>query len=150
VSSGLVDHVAFFVTSCQGKGLSVRERADQLKQQGAFVRMHALQAIAIETAEALAEWLHKTLRTAWGFPDAPSTSMQDLFSARYRGRRYSFGYPACPNLEDQALVWKILDPEHTIGVALTDGFMMDPEASVSAMVFHHPQATYFDARPVDD
>jgi 5-methyltetrahydrofolate--homocysteine methyltransferase len=150
VSSGKVDHVAFFVTSCQGKGLSVRERADQLKQQGAFVRMHALQAIAIETAEALAEWLHKTLRTAWGFPDAPSTSMQDLFSARYRGRRYSFGYPACPNLEDQALVWKILEPEQTIGVTLTDGFMMDPEASVSAMVFHHPQATYFDARPVDD
>jgi 5-methyltetrahydrofolate--homocysteine methyltransferase len=112
--------------------------------------MHALQAIAIETAEALAEWLHKTLRTAWGFPDAPSTSMQDLFSARYRGRRYSFGYPACPNLEDQALVWKILEPEQTIGVTLTDGFMMDPEASVSAMVFHHPQATYFDARPVDD
>jgi 5-methyltetrahydrofolate--homocysteine methyltransferase len=150
VSSGLVDHVAFFVTSCQGKGLSVRARAEQLKQQGAFVRMHALQSIAIETAEAAAEWLHKTLRTAWGFPDAPGGSMQDLFSARYRGRRYSFGYPACPNLEDQALVWKLLEPQHTIGVELTEGFMMDPEASVSAMVFHHPQATYFDARALDD
>jgi len=145
VSSGLVDHVAFFVTSCQGHGMTVRERAEQFKRDGSFVRMHALQAIAIETAEALAEWLHRTLRTAWGFPDPPNLTPQDLFSARYRGRRYSFGYPACPNLEDQALVWSILEPK-SIDVELTEGFMMDPEASVSAMVFHHPQATYFDAR----
>jgi 5-methyltetrahydrofolate--homocysteine methyltransferase len=150
VSSGLVDHVAFFVTSCQGHPRSVRDRAEAFKREGAFVRMHALQAIAIETAEAAAEWLHKTLRTAWGFPDAPTTSTHDLFSARYRGRRYSFGYPACPRLDDQAFIWRLLHPEQTIGVELTEGFMMDPEASVSAMVFHHPQATYFDARPLDD
>jgi 5-methyltetrahydrofolate--homocysteine methyltransferase len=125
--------------------MTVRERAEQFKRDGAFVRMHALQAIAIETAEALAEWLHRTMRTAWGFPDPPNLTPQDLFSARYRGRRYSFGYPACPNLEDQALVWSILEPK-SIDVELTEGFMMDPEASVSAMVFHHPQATYFDAR----
>jgi 5-methyltetrahydrofolate--homocysteine methyltransferase len=112
--------------------------------------MHALQALAIETAEAYAEWIHRTMRTAWGIPDPPGLSPQDLFSARYRGRRYSFGYPACPNLEDQALVWKILAPDETIGVSLTEGFMMDPEASVSAMVFHHPQAVYFDARGDDD
>ncbi len=149
-SSGVVDHVAFFVTSCQGRDQSIRDRADALKRDGAFVRMHALQALAIETAEAYAEWIHRTMRTAWGIPDPPGLSPQDLFSARYRGRRYSFGYPACPNLEDQALVWKILAPDETIGVSLTEGFMMDPEASVSAMVFHHPQAVYFDARGDDD
>ena len=150
VSSGIKDHVAFFVTSCQGRHRSIREMADALKNDGAYVRMHALQAIAIETAEAMAEWIHKVMRTSWGFPDAPETTHRDLFSARYRGRRYSFGYPACPDLEEQALVWSLLQPDKHIGVELTDGFMMEPEASVSAMVFHHPEAVYFDARPAED
>jgi 5-methyltetrahydrofolate--homocysteine methyltransferase len=66
----------------------------------------------------------------------------DRFRARYHGKRVSFGYPACPDLEDQAKLWRLLRPEE-IGVELTDGFMMDPEASVSALVFHHPQAEYF-------
>ena len=146
VSSGIRDHVCFFVTSCQGRDRSMRELADDLKNKGEFLKMHALQAIGIETAEGLAEWIHRTVRTAWGFPDPPSLTPQDLFSARYHGRRYSFGYPACPNLEDQRLVWSILEPDKHIGVELTDGFMMEPEASVSAIVFHHPQAVYFDAR----
>ena len=68
--------------------------------------------------------------------------MLDRFQARYRGKRYSFGYPACPALEDQAGIFKLLRPEE-IGVNLTEGFMMEPEASVSALVFHHPDATYF-------
>jgi 5-methyltetrahydrofolate--homocysteine methyltransferase len=146
VSSGIRDHVAFFVTSCQGTKTPMRAMADTLKERGEFLKMHALQALGIETAEALAEWLHRSIRTGWGFPDAPTTTPQDIFSARYHGRRYSFGYPACPNLEDQRLMWSILEPNKHIGVELTDGFMMEPEASVSAMVFHHPQATYFDAR----
>ncbi|MEO6192246.1 MAG: vitamin B12 dependent-methionine synthase activation domain-containing protein, partial [Thermoanaerobaculia bacterium] len=83
------------------------------------------------------------LRTLWGIGDAPTTTKQDLFSARYRGRRYSFGYPACPRLDDQAILWKMLEPEKHIGVELTDGFMMEPEASVSALVFQHPDARYF-------
>jgi 5-methyltetrahydrofolate--homocysteine methyltransferase len=149
-SSTLRDHVALFVTSCQGRDDSVRAIAEQCKARGEFLKMHALQALAIETAEATAEWLHEKLRHAWGIGDASSTTKQDLFSARYRGRRYSFGYPACPNLEDQAVLWRLLDPKAHVGVELTDGFMMEPEASVSAMVFHHPQATYFDARPRDD
>jgi 5-methyltetrahydrofolate--homocysteine methyltransferase len=69
-------------------------------------------------------------------------TMLERFQAKYRGKRYSFGYPACPRLDDQATLWKLLEPNE-IGVQLTDGFMMDPEASVSAIVFHHPQATYF-------
>ena len=143
LSSGQRDHVAMFVTSCQGRTTPMRALADQLKADGAYVKMHALQALAIETAEALAEWLHETLRKSWGIGDAPSTTKQDLFQAHYRGRRYSFGYPACPRLEDQATLWQLLDPHKHIGVELTDGFMMEPEASVSALVFQHPQAAYF-------
>jgi 5-methyltetrahydrofolate--homocysteine methyltransferase len=71
-------------------------------------------------------------------------TMQERFTSRYRGKRYSFGYPACPNLEDQAKLWRLLRPEE-IGVELTEGFMMEPEASVSALVFHHPDCAYFSA-----
>jgi 5-methyltetrahydrofolate--homocysteine methyltransferase len=68
--------------------------------------------------------------------------MKERFVSRYRGKRYSFGYPACPNLEDQKGLFDLLKPED-IGVQLTEGFMMDPEASVSALVFHHPDCSYF-------
>jgi 5-methyltetrahydrofolate--homocysteine methyltransferase len=103
-----------------------------------------LQALGIETAEAAAEWLHRRIREDWGFPDSPTMTMQDRFTSRYRGKRYSFGYPACPNLEDQTKLFQLLKPEE-IGVHLTEGFMMEPEASVSAMVFHHPDCSYFSA-----
>ena len=101
-----------------------------------------MQALALETAEAYAELLHAKLRSQWGFPDPLETTMLDRFKANYRGKRYSFGYPACPRLEDQQILFRVLRPEE-IGVELTDGCMMDPEASVSAVVFHHPDATYF-------
>jgi 5-methyltetrahydrofolate--homocysteine methyltransferase len=68
--------------------------------------------------------------------------MMDRFQARYRGKRFSFGYPACPDLEMQAPLFSLVDAG-AMGVHLTEGFMMDPEASVSAVVFHHPQARYF-------
>src|SRR5881394_2303750 len=99
-------------------------------------------SLAIETAEGCAEWLHRRIREDWGFPDAPSMTMQERFTSRYRGKRYSFGYPACPNLDDQQGIWKLLRPED-IGVELTEGMMMEPEASVSALVFHHPDCVYF-------
>jgi len=82
------------------------------------------------------------LREAWGFPDPPKMEMKDRFAARYRGKRFSFGYPACPDLDDQAALWSLLDPLE-IGITLTEGMMMEPEASVSALVFHHPDARYF-------
>jgi len=135
------DYVALFAVTC---GSGVRERATRWKEQGDYLRSHALQALAIETAEAFAEWLHVRLRTLWGFPDAPDVAIGDLLKARYRGLRVSFGYPACPELADQATLWRLLRPEE-IGVTLTEGFMMDPEASVSALVFHHPAAKYFKA-----
>jgi 5-methyltetrahydrofolate--homocysteine methyltransferase len=133
------DHVAVFVATA---GAGIRERAEQAKNAGFYFKSHALQALALETAEACAEWLHRRIREDWGFPDPPEMTMQERFTSRYRGKRYSFGYPACPDLDDQAGIWKLLRPEE-IGVQLTEGMMMDPEASVSALVFHHPDCTYF-------
>lgn len=133
------DSVALFVTTV-GKG--IRQEAEALKNKGEYLKSHVLQALALESAEAFAELLHAQLRHAWGFPDPGEMTMMERFQAKYRGKRYSFGYPACPRLDDQATLWKLLTPED-IGVQLTEGFMMDPEASVSAMVFHHPSASYF-------
>jgi 5-methyltetrahydrofolate--homocysteine methyltransferase len=141
VASGEPDYVAMFAVTC---GAGVRERAERWKEEGEYLRSHAIQALAIEMAEALAEMLHARLRTQWGFPDPPETAMEDRLKARYRGLRVSFGYPACPNLADQRILFDLLDPAQ-IGLGLTEGFMMDPEASVSALVFHHPEAKYFKA-----
>jgi len=136
---GKRDHVALFVVTA---GEGIRERAEKAKNEGYYFKSHGLQALAIESAEASAEWLHRRIREDWGFPDPPEMTMAQRFTSRYRGKRYSFGYPACPNLEDQAGIWRLLKPEE-IGVQLTDGFMMDPEASVSAVIFQHPDCTYF-------
>jgi len=143
--AGRRDHIALFVVTA---GEGVREAAEKAKQEGRFFEAHCLQALAIETAEAAAEWLHRRLREEWGFPDPPGMTMQQRFTSRYRGKRYSFGYPACPNLDDQQGVWKLLRPEE-IGVRLTEGMMMEPEASVSALVFHHPDCAYFSVEATD-
>lgn len=136
---GRRDHIAMFVTTA---GEGIRECAERAKQEGYYFKSHGLQALAIETAEACAERLHRRIREDWGFPDPPEMTMAQRFTSRYRGKRYSFGYPACPELENQTGIWKLLRPEE-IGMQLTEGFMMDPEASVSALVFHHPDCTYF-------
>jgi 5-methyltetrahydrofolate--homocysteine methyltransferase len=136
---GTRDHVALFVVTA---GEGVRERSEKAKNEGYYFKSHGMQALAIESAEACAEWLHRRIREDWGFPDPPEMTMAQRFTSRYHGKRYSFGYPACPNLDDQAGIWKLLRPEE-IGVQLTEGFMMDPEASVSALVFQHPDCTYF-------
>jgi len=141
---GRRDHLALFAVTA---GARVREESEKAKQAGEFFKAHALQALAIETAEACAEWLHRRIREDWGFPDPPAMTMQERFTSRYRGKRYSFGYPACPNLDDQQGIWKLLHPEE-IGVHLTEGMMMDPEASVSALVFHHPDCAYFTASDI--
>jgi 5-methyltetrahydrofolate--homocysteine methyltransferase len=143
--NGRRDHLAMFVVTA---GAGIRQKSEEWKHAGEFFNAHALQALAIETAEACAEWLHRRVREDWGFPDAPSMTMHDRFTSKYRGKRYSFGYPACPRLEDQQGIWKLLHPED-IGVELTEGMMMDPEASVSALVFHHSDCAYFTAKDDD-
>ena len=138
---GRRDHLVLFVVTA---GAGIREKSEEWKQAGQFFKAHAIQALALETAEGCAEWLHRRIREDWGFPDPPSTTMHDRFTSKYRGKRYSFGYPACPNLDDQQGIWKLLRPGD-IGVELTEGMMMEPEASVSALVFHHPDCAYFTA-----
>ncbi len=133
------DTVALFVVTV---GRGVREESERLKNGGQYLESHILQVLALESAEGYAELLHSRIRSLWGHPDPTDITMMQRFQAKYRGKRYSFGYPACPRLDDQKLLWDLLNPNQ-IDVELTDGFMMDPEASVSAIVFHHPQATYF-------
>jgi 5-methyltetrahydrofolate--homocysteine methyltransferase len=139
VESGVMDVVGFLVVTA-GHGIS--DLAAQWRDKGDYLRSHALQAVALETAEGFAERIHHMMRDVWGFPDPAEMTMQQRFGARYQGIRVSFGYPACPNLEDQEKLFKLMKPED-IGVDLTEGFMMEPEASVSAMVFAHPEARYF-------
>jgi len=138
---GRRDTVAFFVV---GAGDGVRERATADRSAGEYLRSHAIQALAVETAEAAAERLHLRIREKWGYPDPAETTMMDRFRAEYRGKRYSPGYPACPDLDQQQGIWALLSPDD-IGIHLTDGMMMEPEASVSAIVFHHPDCKYFSA-----
>lgn len=139
VDSGVMDYVGFLVVTA---GQGIRELSDQWKESGDYLRSHALQSVALETAEALAERVHHIMRDIWGFPDPQEMTMKQRHGARYQGIRVSYGYPACPDLEYQQPLFELMQPED-IGIHLTEGFMMEPEASVSAMVFAHPQAQYF-------
>ena len=133
------DFLALFVVTA---GAGVAENVAELKEAGEYLKCHALASLALVTAEATAEYLHARIRAAWGFPDPAGTTARELFTGRYRGKRYSFGYSAVPELEGQRLLFRLLHPEG-IGVHLTDECMMDPEASVSAIVLHHPEARHF-------
>ncbi|MDD2898779.1 MAG: methionine synthase [Desulfuromonadaceae bacterium] len=140
LSGGGRDNLALFVVTA---GRGVRAKSEEMKEAGDYLNSHLLQALALECAEATAEFLHKRIRTSWGLVDDPALSMKQIHNAEYHGIRVSFGYPACPELADQQKLFRLLGPE-AIGVQLTEGDMMDPEASVSALVFHHPQGRYFD------
>ncbi|WP_160722297.1 methionine synthase [Bacillus sp. USDA818B3_A] len=139
VDSGVMDYVGFFTVTA---GRGIRQKADEFKAEGRFLESHALQSLALESAEGFAELIHRQMRDRWGFPDPLDFTMQDRFTAKYQGQRFSFGYPACPELEDQKKLFKLIHPEE-IGIELTEGCMMEPEASVSAIVFAHPEARYF-------
>lgn len=139
VSSGEMDYAGFFVVTA---GRGIRKWADKWKEEGDFLKSHAIQALALETAEGFAERTHQLMRDALGMSDPIDMTMKDRFAAKYKGQRFSFGYPACPNLEDQEKLFRLLQPQD-IGITLTEGWMMEPEASVSAIVFAHPEARYF-------
>jgi 5-methyltetrahydrofolate--homocysteine methyltransferase len=101
-----------------------------------------LHGLGVEVAEGLAEYVHKRIRAELGFGFEDDRDMKKLLKQGYRGSRYSFGYPACPRIEDQALLLKLLGAEK-IGIELSDEFQLHPEQSTSAIVVHHPQAKYF-------
>jgi 5-methyltetrahydrofolate--homocysteine methyltransferase len=145
--SGRTDYLCMFVTTI---GTGVRALAEQWKNNGDYLRSHILQVLALEGAEAFAELLHLKIRQMWGIGDPPGLALKDLVQAHYHGKRFSFGYPACPRLEDQEQLFRLLELEkNAIGVQLTEGFMMDPESAVSAVVFHHPEAKYFSLSAAD-
>jgi 5-methyltetrahydrofolate--homocysteine methyltransferase len=145
-SSGKTDYLGMFVVSV---GNGVRALAEKWMADGQFLNSHILSALALESAEAFAELLHQQIRQMWGFGDKAGTTPQDLFRTQYHGKRFSFGYPACPRLEDQEQLFRLLDVSANLDVELTEGYMMDPESSVSALVFHHPDAKYFNLSESD-
>jgi 5-methyltetrahydrofolate--homocysteine methyltransferase len=116
-----------------------------LFESGEYRKYLLVHGMGVETAEALAEYWHKRVREELGIAHEDAPEIRLLFSTKYRGCRYSFGYPACPRLEDQAIVMRLLKPEE-IGVSLTEEFMLVPEQSTSAILCHHPEAKYFNIR----
>jgi 5-methyltetrahydrofolate--homocysteine methyltransferase len=124
-------------------GSEASRQTARLFEAGDFSRYLFLHGLSVETAEALAEFVHKQAREFLGIAGDDAALITDLFRQKYCGSRYSFGYPACPNVEDQAKIFRLLKPEENIGVRLTEGFHMEPEQSTNCMVVHHPQAKYF-------
>ena len=139
-SSGKMDVLGLSLVTIGPKASVETQR---LFESGEYTRYLYLHGLSVETAEALAEYHHKKMREELGIAGHDSPHIRDLFHQKYRGSRYSFGYPACPNLEDQTKLFALLHPEENIGVRLTSAFLLDPEQSTSAIVVHHPGAKYF-------
>ncbi len=139
-TSGRIDVIGLSVVTI-GSHASVETQ--KLFEGGEYTKYLYLHGLSVESAEALAEYMHKRVREELGIAGDDSTRINDLFHQKYRGSRYSFGYPACPNLEDQTKLFALLKPEENIGVRLTTGFLLEPEQSTSAIVVHHPNAKYF-------
>jgi len=123
-------------------GRRASEVTRQLFEEHNYTDYLYLHGLSVESAEALAELWHKRMREELGIAGDDSPDLTRLFRQEYRGSRYSFGYPACPNLEDQAKLFELLQPER-IGVALSEEFQLEPEQSTSALIVHHPEAKYF-------
>jgi 5-methyltetrahydrofolate--homocysteine methyltransferase len=127
---------------CVTMGKQATTEANKLFQANDYTNYLYLHGLAVETAEALAEFWHKRMRQELGISGEDSPRIKDLFTQKYQGSRYSFGYPACPNLQDQEKLWTLLEPQR-IGCELTENWQIDPEQSTSAIVVHHPAAKYF-------
>ena len=139
-SSGQMDVIGLSLVTV---GPRATEESQKLFQSGEYTRYLYHHGLSVETAEALAELVHKNIREELGIAGNDAHRIGDLFHQKYRGSRYSFGYPACPNLEDQTKLFQLLKPEENVGVQLTTGFLLEPEQSTSAIVVHHPDAKYF-------
>lgn len=133
------DVLPFQIVTVGGKATEYTAKLFAENNYSDYLFFHGL---SVESAEALAEYWHKSIRIELGIAGQDAPDIRKLFSQGYRGSRYSFGYPACPNLEDQQQLFELLRPER-IGVHLTEEFMLEPEQSTSAVVVHHPEAKYF-------
>ncbi len=139
-SSGKMDVIGLSLVTIGPKASIETQR---LFESGEYTKYLYLHGLSVETAEALAELHHKKMREELGMAGEDASEIRDLFHQKYRGSRYSFGYPACPNLEDQTKLFALLKPVENVGVRLTSGFLLEPEQSTSAIVVHHPAAKYF-------
>jgi 5-methyltetrahydrofolate--homocysteine methyltransferase len=142
VSSGEQDVIGMHVVTM---GLAASEATARLFADNRYREYLELHGVTVEMAEALAEYWHRRVRQELGIAGDDAADMEDLFDQGYRGSRYSFGYPACPDLEEQTKLFELLQPER-IGVELSEEFQLHPEQSTSAIIVHHPEAKYFNAR----
>ncbi len=138
-SSGRLDVVAFHVVTAGGLA---SEKCQELFKSNLYTDYLHFYGLSVETAEALAEYWHKKIRHELAISAQDGLTIDSLFRQTYRGERYSFGYPACPNLEDQRYIFQLLKPEG-IGVSLSSEWQLHPEQSTSAIIVHHPDAGYF-------
>ncbi len=139
VDSGERDVVGFQIVTM---GTKVSDVAREWFEENRYQDYLYLHGLGVEMAEAMAEFVHKRMRSELGFAEEDARDMEALLGQGYHGSRYSFGYPACPRLEDQVPIFKLLDAER-LGVSLSDEFQIHPEQSTSALVVHHPRAKYF-------
>jgi 5-methyltetrahydrofolate--homocysteine methyltransferase len=140
--SGEVDVVAFHVVTM---GQRIADACNELFAADAYRDYLELHGLSVQLTEALAEMWHARVRSELGYSAEDAADLGALLDQGYRGSRYSFGYPACPNVEDQDKLMELLRPER-IGVELSEEFQLHPEQSTSAMIVHHPEAKYFNAR----
>lgn len=142
IESGEYDVLGIQIVTVGGKATEYSNELFRTNNYSDYLYFHGL---SVESAEALAEYWHRSMRTELGIAGDDAADIRRLFSQGYRGSRYSFGYPACPDLEQQTNIFQLLRPER-IGLALSEEFMLEPEQSTSAIVVHHPAAKYFNVR----
>ncbi len=144
VESGELDYAAFHIVTM---GAKVSDAAAELFAKNEYQKYLTVHGLGVEMAEALAEYWHHRIRTEWGFVGEDGPNLHGLFRQQYRGGRYSWGYPACPDLEDNAKVAELLEAGR-IGITVNEdtGWQYQPEQTTSAIICHHPRAKYFVAR----
>ena len=137
--SGRMDVVAFHLVTVGRRASEYSQKLFKSDNYSDYLYFHGL---SVESAEALAELWHKRIREELGIAGGDAKELPKLFHQQYQGSRYSFGYPACPDLEDQQKLFELLDPSR-IDVELSEEFQLEPEQSTSAIIVHHPEAKYF-------
>ncbi|MGW3652528.1 methionine synthase [Streptomyces sp. NPDC000878] len=140
--SGEIDVVGLQVVTV---GSRIGEETAKLFESNSYRDYLELHGLSVQLAEALAEYWHARVRSELGFAGEDPADVEDMFALKYRGARFSLGYGACPDLEDRAKIADLLQPER-IGVQLSEEFQLHPEQSTDAIVIHHPEAKYFNAR----
>ncbi|MGW0901550.1 vitamin B12 dependent-methionine synthase activation domain-containing protein, partial [Streptomyces goshikiensis] len=140
--SGETDVVGLQVVTV---GSKIGEATAKLFASDSYREYLELHGLSVQLAEAMAEYWHARVRAELGFGGEDPAAVEDMFDLKYRGARFSLGYGACPDLEDRAKIADLLQPER-IGVHLSEEFQLHPEQSTDAIVIHHPEAKYFNAR----